>query len=44
MTGNYRLIKNRANLFLGDEQDLRYRYLIASNTTSTGYSLKWLSP
>ena len=27
---------------MGDEQDFRYRYLIASNTTSTGYSLKWV--
>lgn len=41
-TGNYCPIKNRANLFLGDEQDFRYRYLIGSNTTSTGYSLKWV--
>ncbi len=39
--GNYCPIKNRENLFSGDEQDFRYRYLIGSNTMSTGYSLKW---
>lgn len=39
--GNYCPIKNREDLFSGDEQDFRYRYLIGSNTMSTGYSLKW---
>lgn len=41
-TGNYFPIKNKADLFLGDEQDFRFRYLIASNTVSTDYSLKWV--
>ena len=40
--GNYCPIKNSTNLFAGDEQDFRYRYLIGSNTTSTGFSLKWV--
>lgn len=35
---NHLLIKNRDNLFEGDEQDFRYRYLLHSS----GYSLKWV--
>lgn len=41
-TGNYMPIKNWENLFSNDEQDFRLRYMIASNTTSSNFSLKWV--